>query len=74
MPGVKGRSGKHSNRSNQWIAGTKQRTRARTTFGYRPSIDLYDKIEEDIKTKGVTTSQWFDLVVKKYFEKEKVNP
>ncbi len=73
MAGKKGKTGRHTNRSNQWLAGTATRIRADEVFSFKPKIEVYDQVKKDIEAKGMTKSEWCDLVVERFFEDNQIS-
>lgn len=63
MTGVKGKTGTHTNRSNQWVAGTATRIRTDEVFSFKPKIEVIEAIKTDIEQTGITKTEWLDAAV-----------
>lgn len=63
MPGVKGKTGTHTNRSNQWLAGTASRIRTDEVFSFKPKIEVIEAVKTDIEQRQVTKTEWLDMAV-----------
>lgn len=61
MPGKKGRTGTHKNRSNQYLKGTAQKERTDKAIGFKPKLEIYDAMVADMERRGMTATQWLDL-------------
>lgn len=61
MAAKKGRTGKHKNRSNQYIAGTAQKERTDKAIGFKPKLEIYEAMVADMERRGMSATQWLDL-------------
>lgn len=67
VTGQRGRTGTHKNRSNQWLKGTAQRERVDKVVAFKPKVEVYALIQEDMERLGMNQTEWLDMVVKKHF-------
>lgn len=67
MAGVKGKTGRHNNRSNQWMNG-KERLRTDEAFSFKPKLDIVDAIKADMEQRQLSKTEWLDLAASKMFE------
>jgi len=63
MTGVKGKTGTHKNRSNQWLAGSASRIRTDEVFSFKPKIEVIEAVKSDIEQRGITKTEWLDMAV-----------
>lgn len=63
MTGVKGKTGTHKNRSNQWLAGTTARIRTDEVFSFKPKIEVIEAIKTDIEQRQISKTEWLDMAV-----------
>lgn len=63
MTGVKGKTGTHRNRSNQWLSGSASRIRTDEVFSFKPKIEVIEAIKSDIEQRGITKTEWLDMAV-----------
>jgi hypothetical protein len=66
MTGVRGKTGTHGNRSNQWMAGTVERSRTDEVFAFKPKLSVIDLIKQDIEQRQVTKTEWLDMAVESF--------
>lgn len=63
MPGGKGKTGRHTNRSNQWLKGTATRERTDEVFAFKPKLTVIDAIHADLEQREISKTEWLDLAV-----------
>jgi hypothetical protein len=63
MAGKKGKTGIHTNRSNQWLKGTTERSRTDEVFAFKPQLSVIQAIKADIEERQITKTQWLDMAV-----------
>jgi hypothetical protein len=67
MVGVKGRTGRHNNRSNQWIAGA-ERSRTDEVFAFKPKLEVVEAIKTDMQERQLSKTEWLDLAASRMIE------
>lgn len=70
MSAKKGRTGTHKNRSNQYIKGTAQKERTDKVIAFKPRLETYEAIQEEMRSLGMSTTEWLDMVVEKHFDRD----
>lgn len=63
MTGVRGKTGTHKNRSNQWLSGSAARIRTDEVFSFKPRIEVIEVIKTDIEQRGISKTEWLDMAV-----------
>lgn len=66
MAGVKGKTGRHTNRSNQWLKGTAERSRTDEVFAFKPKLGVYEAIKADIEQREINKTEWLDMAVEAF--------
>lgn len=66
MAGVKGKTGRHTNRSNQWLKGTVERSRTDEVFAFKPKLGVYEAIKQDIEQREISKTEWLDMAVEAF--------
>jgi hypothetical protein len=69
MVGVAGKTGRHKNRSNQWIAG-KERLRTDEAFSFKPKLELINAIKADMEKRQISKTEWLDLAANRMIEQD----
>lgn len=63
MPGTKGKTGRHTNRSNQWLAGTAERQRTDEVFAFKPKLSVIEAVKSDLQEREISKTEWLDMAV-----------
>lgn len=74
MAGVKGKTGTHANRSNQWLAGTAQKERSDEPFAFKPRLSIAAAIKADMERLGLTKTEWLDMATESFLGVSETEP